>query len=141
MRGYSAPVKWNGILSIKMNIDNSRQRGQDGETIAGLYLQEKGFQIITTNYHTLYGEIDIIARQHNILVFVEVKMRQHSHCGLPLEFIGGAKRMKIQRTAEHFLQKNTHFLEQCEIVRFDAISILYNAYSQPQIDHIENIFN
>ncbi len=115
--------------------DNKRAIGDIGEEIAVKYLQDKNFTIIKRNYKKNNGEIDIISKDKESVVFIEVKYRQNKKFGSPLEAITQKKLKKILETAELFLLENN--MTDSE-VRFDAISIL-KIGDFLEIEHIENI--
>jgi len=117
--------------------------GADGEKIAADYLQNKGYQIIAMNYaNTLgkrLGEIDIIANDHDVLVFVEVKTRNlETYAGtLPEENITAKKIHKLAKIANQYLYQNQL---QDTPYRFDAISVWLNYRTrQAKIKHIESL--
>jgi putative endonuclease len=88
-------------MKDKINIDT----GREGENIATAYLKEKGYRICETNFRCALGEIDIIARDGNDLVFVEVKTRKSRKLGYPEQAVGGRKQRKISLLALWYLQK------------------------------------
>ncbi len=106
--------------------------GKQGEALAVQFLKQKKYEIVSTNFATHVGEIDIVAKHKNVLVFVEVKTRTSTHFGLPREAVTPYKQNKIRLTAQQFLQKMGNLNQ---AVRFDVIDILNN-----QITHIENAF-
>jgi len=79
--------------------------GSWGEDIAVEYLQEKGFTIITRNFRALRGEIDIIARDGNTIVFVEVKTGNSKKYGPPEERVTRGKQRQLYRIAQAFIQQ------------------------------------
>jgi putative endonuclease len=82
------------------------KKGKIGEEIARRFLLSLGYQIITTNFRTKIGEIDIIAKDKDDYVFVEVKMREDvDKWGLPAEAVTAKKREKIENVALLYLQK------------------------------------
>ena len=95
--------------------------GKKGEIIATNYLKKEGYKILENNYKNKIGEIDIIAKDKNFIVFVEVKTRTSSMLGDPLEAIDEQKQFKIRQVATMYLMK-TKQLE--SLIRFDAIAIL-----------------
>ena len=110
--------------------------GAWGEEQAAQFLRRRGVKILHRNYRTPVGEIDIIARQGKTLLFVEVKTRRSTVCGVPAEAVGPTKQRQIIRTAEWFLlQKKSIRLQP----RFDVVSVLANG-DQVDIEHIENAF-
>ena len=107
--------------------------GVKGEEIAKEFLQAKGYAIIAQNiFYPNIGEIDIIAKDGNILVFVEVRTRTDNVFGNPLETITKAKIKKIVNTSRKYLLE--HKIS-CQGYRYDVIGILYD-----KITHIENAF-
>lgn len=109
--------------------------GTRGEIIASNYLINKGYTIVERNYKNKIGEIDIIAKQGNIIVFVEVKTRMSRGFGDPLEAVNYKKQQKIKNVATSYLMKVKKLNSLC---RFDVISILGDA--DEEIVHIENAF-
>ena len=114
---------------------DKRKQGAIGENIACEYLEEKGYEILRRNYFTRYGEIDIIAKIKEILVFVEFKMRSNNHYGIGAEAVTIKKIDKIQICAQLYLQENN--LNNQDI-RFDVIDIM--GTGNKQINHIEAAF-
>ena len=110
--------------------------GAWGEEQAEKFLKRQRIKILRRNYRAPVGEIDIIARKGKILLFVEVKTRRSTVCGVPAEAVGPVKQRQILRTAEWFLQENKlgHLQP-----RFDVISILMHG-EQFEIEQIENAF-
>lgn len=109
--------------------------GARGEIIASNYLINKGYAILERNYKNKIGEIDIIAKQGNTIVFVEVKTRMTRAFGDPLEAVNVRKQQKIRDVATAYLMKTKKLNSPC---RFDVISILGD--TNEEIDHIENAF-
>lgn len=115
----------------------NKQTGNIGEAFVYDFLKKKNFTILQTNYKNKIGEIDIIAMQNNVIVFVEVKTRSSFKFGLPREAINDYKQKKIVNTAACYL-KQKGLYDKC-LVRFDCIEI-YDLNNNPHIEHIENIF-
>lgn len=118
----------------------SRERGIWGEDEACRYLQSKGFSVLERNYHSRFGEIDIIADDCGCLVFVEVKTRKSKSYGYACEYVTESKMKKIILTAEAYLG-NVEYPP----VRFDVVEIYYfeadNCQRLKSINHIENAFS
>ncbi len=113
----------------------NKQIGLKGEEIACSYLKKLGWKILEKNFrYSKYAEIDIIAKETNTIVFVEVKTRTTSNFGHPFEAINTKKINNIYKAALSYL-KSTQ--ERYEDYRIDIISILGN--SNPKIEHIKNI--
>lgn len=111
----------------------SKQTGNTGENIAAKYLINKGYNIIESNYRTKRGEIDIIAEDNDILVFVEVKFRNTNLFGLGSYAVDRRKKQKIINTARSYIYENEISPEKA--VRFDVIDIFEN-----NIEHFEGAF-
>lgn len=109
--------------------------GKKGETQACLYLKKKGFKIIAKNYKNAIGEIDIIAKDKDYIVFVEVKTRMSRAFGDPLEVINQEKRNKIRNIATMYLKERKQLESNC---RFDVIAVLGD--NCDDIRHVENAF-
>ena len=96
-----------------------RQLGDAGEDAAAAYLQSLGYRIVSRNLRGPAGEIDIVARDGEVLVFVEVKLRTNRRFGSALRAVDGRKRRRLRAAAEDFLQ----FLPPQAQVRFDVMTI------------------
>ena len=92
-------------------------RGKDAEARAAQYLQAQGLQIVERNYRCRYGEVDLIARDGQTLVFVEVRARSSNAFGGAAASITTAKQKKLTRTALHYLST----AGQTPRCRFDAV--------------------
>lgn len=114
---------------------NTKSLGNKGEQIAAKYLKNKHYEIVMCNFRTRYGEIDIIAKDKEVLVFVEVKLRSSRNYGRGLEAITSSKVEKIHQVAMEYIQNNYQTEPEC---RFDVIEIINS--SQMEILHIENAF-
>ena len=113
----------------------SNTYGKRSEIIATNFLKEKGYTIVEINYKNKIGEIDIIAKDQDYIVFVEVKARMSEAFGHPFEAIDERKQQKIHNVASIYLMKNKKYGTKC---RFDAISIL--GLENPEIRHIIDAF-
>lgn len=108
-----------------------------GEQLATTYLQKKNFTILDRNFRKGYGEIDIVALQNNILVFVEVKTRSQNDFGNPLEAITPWKIKTIVKTAQLYKLLHPNLPD---AMRIDAIAVcLSTNRALLTIEHIENI--
>jgi len=79
--------------------------GKEGEKIAAAYLKKNGYRIIEINFRCPIGEIDIVAKEKNDLVFVEVKTRKSIDLGYPEQAVGIRKQKKMSQLALWYLQK------------------------------------
>jgi len=115
-----------------------RWKGSQFENLAAAYLQQQGVNIIASNYTTRAGEVDLIGRVGTTLIFCEVRYRQNSRHGSPLESITLSKQKKIIRAASHYLQTTQQWHLD---VRFDAIAISdHPDNGTPQIEWIKSAF-
>lgn len=101
---------------------NKRSVGTQNEKIAADYLTERGYRILWQNFRCKSGEIDIIAKDGEYLVFLEVKYRANTAKGLPQEAIDYRKIQKISRTARYYMLINGISME--HPCRFDVVTIL-----------------
>ncbi len=121
-------------------MSTSRQTlGRWGESRAAEYLTRRGYTIIERNVRTRYGEIDIVARQAEVAVFVEVKTRSSTAYGYPEESITQKKRAHLIASAQAYLQTHPELETDW---RIDVIAIHRPHSSRaPQITHFENAVN
>jgi putative endonuclease len=111
--------------------------GRWGEEVAADYLEKKGYQVLERRYHFHHAEIDLIARDGDYLVFIEVKTRSSADFGSPEEALTTWKKYYLRRAAEGYLYLNNLNNIDC---RFDVISISFSPDGQPEIEHFENAF-
>lgn len=111
---------------------NNRKSGIDGENTAAEYLKKQGYIILERNFSTKIGEIDIIAQDKDTIVFVEVKARENTKFGQPIESITQQKVHSIIRTAQWYLTAKRKYNSPC---RFDVVEIL-----RGEVTHTKNAF-
>jgi putative endonuclease len=112
------------------------RKGPEGELLARDYLAEHGLTIVETNYRFHHGEIDIVAREGDALVFCEVKTRATNTFGPPEAAITRAKQRQIRRLAEAYVV--SHRLRD-QVCRFDVVAIDW-AGILPHLRHIRDAF-
>ncbi len=113
-----------------------RSLGQKGEELAVAKLKELKYKIIERNYRCFLGEIDIIAKEKDSLVFVEVKTRASAYFGTPAEAVTAHKRRQLSKVALTYLnQKKWHGLP----ARFDVVAVEFIPPT-PRIEIIRNAF-
>ena len=112
---------------------NRRKEGAYYENLVAEYLKTQGYEILEKNYRCRIGEIDLIAKEGETLVFVEVKYRRSSEAGDPAEAVDYRKQKKISRVAEYYCWKKQKLNQPC---RFDVICVLGQ-----EIRHIVNAFD
>ncbi len=109
--------------------------GKQGEAEAVRYLGEKGYQILTTNYRYQHAEIDIVAQNGKLLLFIEVKTRTNVSFGNPEEFVNYAKAKLVMKAAEHYIFAHNWQHD----VRFDIVAVHIDG-NQTRIKHVEDAF-
>ena len=110
--------------------------GQWGEGHARRYLEAKGYTVAATNYRCRWGEVDIVARHGEELVFIEVRTRRGAAFGTPEESVTPAKSRRLIATAQDYLESNG--LEQSQW-RIDLVSIKLDASGKLlEINHLEH---
>ena len=117
-----------------MKLHIKKEFGNTGEDIATEYLEKQGYIILERNFYCKQGEIDIIAKDKNEVVFVEGK-RSDVGYGLPSEAVTKQKIKHLCRTARYFLYKNKMFNE---FIRFDVVEILIKS-GKFNVNHIKQI--
>lgn len=110
--------------------------GKAGEDLAVNYLMRHNCQVIARNYRMRMGEIDIIARDGEYLVFVEVKTRRSSRYGSPFDAVDFRKQQQIAKVALAYMSR--HGLTEVA-VRFDVIAV-YLSDGAPRVEQIQNAF-
>jgi putative endonuclease len=113
------------------------QLGQMGEKTALKYLKRNKFEIVKKGFRLYRGEIDLIARDGETLVFVEVKSRSEGALGLPEESVDIRKQRQIRKIAEGYLVLNDIDNVEC---RFDVISIVFDEKGSFSLAHYKDAF-
>ena len=113
------------------------ETGSKAEWLAGQHLQSLGLQLVAQNFRTKAGEIDLIMRHEDTLVFVEVRYRREVEFGLPAETISAAKRRKIARAAAHYLTT----LVTIPDCRFDVITLTGDTPTSEACEWIQGAFD
>jgi len=109
--------------------------GKKGEDIASEFLKNKGYEILERNWRNKFGEIDIIAKKKDVLVFVEVKTKIGELFGLPEEMVGRGKLQKIRHMATIYMNGKE------SLCRIDIVAIvLGDDSSVSRINHYENVY-
>ena len=113
-----------------------KDTGALGEKLAQNFLKKRGYRILETNYRCPEGEMDIIARHKDYLVFIEVRSKKSLQFGSPEESVTSAKKEKLRAVAEHYLQ--TH--DKLPLLwRIDFVAVELDQKDKPvRIDLIEN---
>lgn len=112
------------------------QIGKLGEDFCTEYLEKRGYKILQRNFHSRYGEIDVIAENETYLVFVEVKTRSHNKIAEPKDAVDFSKQRKICLTALSYFDK----YPMTKQPRFDVFEVLHKDMRIYNFNYIENAF-
>ncbi len=115
-------------------MDKRKQTGRQGEALAATYLQDKGYEIIERNWRCATGELDLVVRAGDRLVFVEVRTRSGARFGRAEESITPTKQTRLIELAQIYLQQQT---APTPAWRIDVVAVQLGP-GLPQINHIEN---
>ncbi|MCP3687638.1 MAG: YraN family protein [Gammaproteobacteria bacterium] len=118
-------------------MNQNKSTGLHYETQAKAYLQAQGLSCIGQNYHSRFGEIDLIMREQETICFIEVKFRRNQQFGGAAHAIPYHKQQKIIKTAQIFINENRKFKRRA--IRFDAV-MLQQYGEDTSIDWIPNAF-
>lgn len=118
---------------------SSRLDGAWGEALAAQYLRDRGYTVVASNFHSRFGEIDLIAQNKTHLLFVEVKLRKNANFARAAEYVDWRKQDRIRVTASVYLSRYPTVLQP----RFDVIEIYApqgHTTALPEIHHLEDAF-
>ena len=110
--------------------------GKKGEELARLHLQKQGYKIVTANYRTKNGEIDLIARDGKTLVFVEVKTRSGAKFGSPFDAVNEKKCRQISKVALEYLTRHGG---PDQPARFDVVAVRVG--ERAEVELLRNAFD
>ena len=117
-------------------MGKSKETGAWGERLAEEYLQGKGFVILHRNWRAAHKEVDLIALDGDLLVFVEIKTRSGLAYGFPEEAVTASKQAHLRTAATLFLERHPQYAT----VRFDVVSILLINGAIDELLHLEDAF-
>jgi putative endonuclease len=120
-----------------MAISQHCALGRSGEELACEELARRGYAILARRYRTRAGEIDIVARHGDVLVFTEVKTRRSVKCGVPTEALTIAKRRQVAAMAADWLARHRVRAVRC---RFDVVSVVLRPGSEVRIEVFPDAF-
>lgn len=118
-------------------LDPRRIFGQEGEAEAERYLRRKGYRIVAKNLRSSLGELDLVAEDGRVLVFVEVKARRTAGFGGAIHAVHRQKQQKLIRLAAQFLAQR-HWMDRT--CRFDVVLLEPTERAALRIEHIQNAF-
>ncbi len=114
------------------------RRGEEGEKAAKKALKRAGLKFLTANFCSKHGEIDLIFRDHDVLVFAEVKTRSSEEWTRPAAAVDARKRKLLSQTALDYLRQ----LQNPAVkIRFDIVEVLLREGEPPEIRHLTNAFS
>lgn len=111
--------------------------GRRGEDLAARFLEDAGYRLIERNWRCRQGEIDIVARTADTLVFVEVKTRSGLAFGHPFEAITAAKLARLRRLAAAWCADHSPSAAR---IRLDAIAVIVPRSGQPVVEHLLGVY-
>ncbi len=112
--------------------------GNYGERVAASFLRRRGYRVLTRNYQVDGGEIDLVCRHGEVLVFAEVRTRRNETFGRPAESIDARKQDALRLAARRYLE----LLKRDDITyRFDAVEVILKPGKIPDCTLIENLFS
>lgn len=114
-----------------------RLKGDAIERAACRHLEHHGLTLIERNYRSPFGEIDLVMRDRETIVFVEVRYRQHTRFGLPAETVDARKQARLRATAEHYLQRDSRVCN--KPCRFDIVAVIEDTAGE-HLDWLQNAF-
>jgi putative endonuclease len=122
-------------MTSRAVVRSMKDLGKRGEDLAVALCKAKGFMVIEQNFRTPFGEIDIIAKDGNVFVFIEVKARTGDAYGAPFEAVTRGKRDRITKVAMSYMKR---FRKEVP-ARFDVISISMTS-EKPDLEYIQDAF-
>src|SRR5712691_2705683 len=132
--------RWRSRISLSRDSFRSEhlRRGALGEKLARRFLRRNGYKILYHNFRGRSGgEIDIVARDHDTLVFIEVKTRTREDFGRPLTAVDRQKQRRISRGGLAWLR----LLDEPDILfRFDVVEVMIAPDAKPRLELIKNAF-
>lgn len=115
-----------------------RERGTLVEKLAEEFLLAQGYSLVARNWRVRQGELDLVMRDKDTLVFVEVRSRTNLDCGHPAETVNRAKQRRLARLAEIWLALNAPMTPSC---RFDVVTVITAPNANPMIEHFPDAFS
>ena len=119
-----------------MTMATPQKIGERGERLAADYLEHKGYRLLAHNWRFKKAEVDLIAQDGRMIVFVEVKTRSYNLYGPPDLAVNHKKEAMLTAAAHAWIDENKYEGE----IRFDVISILFKENKTTEINHIEDAF-
>lgn len=119
-------------------VDDPRhQLGRAGERLAELFLAERGLKTVVRRFATPVGELDLVVRDSDTVVFVEVKTRRDRSLADPEDAVRAGKQRRMTRAARWFIHHKRWDDKPC---RFNVVAVVVPADGEPEIEHFPNAF-
>lgn len=119
-------------------MDDPRHKlGQEGERLAERFLRKNGYKTLARRFNTPVGEIDLVMRDRQTIVFVEVKTRSDRTVAEPQDAVGAVKQRKLARAAGWFIHHKRFDHKPC---RFDVVAVVIPGDGPAQIEHFPDAF-
>jgi len=115
-------------------------KGAASEAAARAYLGARGFRIIAANQRFEGGELDLVAEDGDVIVFIEVRSRADDALGAPVETVDARKRRRVVAAARAWIDANADRAAAARAMRFDVVGITWDA-DPPRIEHIPDAFD
>jgi putative endonuclease len=130
--------QWRSRFSPWKNLPEHLRRGARGEKLACRFLRSNGYKILYRNFKSRSGgEIDVVCRDGDTLVFVEVKTRGGEEFGRPIEAVDRQKQLRVSKGGLAWLR----LLDNPDVIfRFDVVEVLWPIEGQPQCELIQDAF-
>ncbi|WP_295123743.1 YraN family protein [uncultured Chitinophaga sp.] len=119
-------------------MGSHHELGKKGEQIAAEFLRGQGHIVLHMNWRYGKKEIDIISREHNIIIFTEVKTRSSSAFGWPEEAVHAKKQALLEDAASYYLEQVSPEMQD---IRFDIIAINFHISGQYELKHLKDVFS
>ncbi len=113
--------------------------GQRGEVLAAEYFEQRGYRVLTRNWRTPEGELDLVVAGEGICIFVEVRSRTSIEQGHPVETIDGRKRARLLRAARTYIDQEH---PSAAVFRFDVVAVVFSSDDDEprEVLHVEDAF-
>jgi putative endonuclease len=111
--------------------------GQYGERVAARHLEEAGLTVVDRNWRCDEGELDLVARDGDVLAFIEVKTRTSEDFGVPAEAVTTEKAHRIRGLAQRWLASHEHPYSE---LRFDICSVMHQRAGAALFEHLPGVF-
>jgi putative endonuclease len=133
---FTAPCEGQDRRVDSRAVDGRGEIGRRGEAVAEEFLRALRYTIVARNYRCRAGEIDLVALDGPVVVFVEVRSRRGTRTGTPLESVDGRKRAQVARVAEQFVAARRWYDRDA---RFDVIGVRFDT-DPPAVEHVRGAF-